>query len=126
MRGAVQSLAHRAEFKVGRLVPDAVQRFAPHREVNLRRAPDSLARRQSEALARPAADVARAGKLRRGPPEVRHGESGHFHEMRRVCRVIVARLDPRRSSGKYAAAAGMVKGRSSRTDRELRRVYSGN
>ena len=56
--------------------------------------------------------VSDSPRLRRGRAQLRRDESGDLQQMRRVCRVIAIREDPRRRSRKYAAAAAVVKRRS--------------
>jgi hypothetical protein len=52
-----QPLAVRAELEVSRFVLEAVHGFSLHRELNLRRTPDSLERLKGETQPAPAPDV---------------------------------------------------------------------
>ena len=108
-----QPLAVRAELEVGRFVLEAVQRFPLHREVNLRRTPDSSERLEGGNTAGPSTGHG-ASRRNYAAARLRYAAASAIalSKCAAVAGVALVRRGLRRTSSKYAAAVRLVKRRS--------------
>jgi len=108
-----EPLALRAEFEVGRFVLEAVQRLPLHRELNLRRIPDSSWAFRTEVEAGPApAGIGRARNYAAARLRYAAASAIALSKCAAVAGHALVRWGLRRRSRKYAAAVRLVKRRS--------------
>jgi hypothetical protein len=117
-----EPLAVRAQLEVSRFVLEAVQRLPLHRELNLRRIPDSSDRLEGEPQPAPASAMGQAGNYAAARLRYAAASAIALSKCAAVAGVAAVRPGPRRTSNKYAAAVSLVKRRSPAWAGTARRV----